>query len=81
MCNILLAVNCGQPDPPVNGSLMTILHTREGATVDFSCDEDFIPSMVETATCAHTALWIPAPEDHNCTLVEGRIIIDLSVSM
>ena len=58
----------------LNGFVGNYLHTREGATVTYQCNNGFLPSSTMTAMCANTAKWIPAPEQENCTLfVPGMI--------
>ena len=64
-------VNCGDPEPPVNGSVDTPPHTREGASVMYRCNDGFRPSADFPSTCTNTAMWYPPPQDHNCTYVEG----------
>ena len=57
---------------PENGSVGDYEHTREGARVDYFCNPGYRPSKVETTVCDNSKLWIPPPEEHECTLVEGR---------
>ncbi len=64
-------VNCDVPVPPTDGFLGSISHTQEGATVTYQCDSGYRPSAVFISTCTDAALWIPAPEEHNCTLIIG----------
>ena len=68
-----MIVNCGDPLPPNNGNLGSYANTREGTSVSFKCDEGFRPSAPMVATCMRNAMWHPAPQDHNCTLVTGKI--------
>ena len=56
---------------PINGSLGNYPHTREGIDVTYHCNEGFRPSSSEISTCTDLALWIPEPEEHNCTLITG----------
>lgn len=65
-------VNCGVPDPPINGALMSYSHTRVGGTVTYRCDESFRPSDSRSSVCNYLGLWIPRPYDHNCTSVIGE---------
>ena len=37
----------------------------------FQCNEGYVPSAVMTAICNEYGMWVPAPEKHNCTFVEG----------
>ena len=61
--------------PPTNGYLGDYSHTREGATVTYQCNDGYRPSAVFVSTCTDAALWIPAPDQHNCTFVTGITII------
>ena len=58
--------------PPDNGFVSNYSHTREGATVTYTCDAGFRPSMEFNSTCSSTGYWTPDPEFHNCTLVQGN---------
>ena len=64
-------VNCGMPIPPSNGSVGQYLHTREGATVTFWCNDGFRPSAIVTSICNSTGRWTPDPEQHSCIFVQG----------
>lgn len=64
-------VNCGDPNPPINGSLSDFTHTREGASVNFSCNDGFLPSKSLTSICMYTGMWMPPPDEHVCTLFTG----------
>ena len=66
-------VNCGDPIPPTNGSLGSYVHTREGATVTYWCNDGFRPSAIFPSTCNSTARWTPDPEQHNCTFIRGTV--------
>ena len=73
--SILFIVNCGDPNPPNNGSLSDFTHTREGARVTFSCNDGFRPLKTITSICMDTGMWMPPPDDHVCILVTGTLII------
>ena len=74
-------MNCGNPVPPNDGYLGDYSHTREGATVTFQCNNGYRPSAVMISICTSTALWIPAPEILNCTLITGNTnFVALSIS-
>lgn len=60
------------PLPPIDGFLGNYTSTKEGTNITFQCDEGYTPSMVMTTICDSTALWEPASEDHNCSLVTGK---------
>ncbi len=67
-------VDCEIPLPPLNGSLGNYSHTRENATVSYQCDDGYTPSVIMTSKCTNTGIWIPPPEEHNCTVVTGKVI-------
>ncbi len=69
--SLLCIVNCGIPMSPINGSVDSPDHTREGASVNYRCDDGFRPSVNFTSTCENTTRWTPDPKDHNCTFVTG----------
>ena len=71
MKHVSCLVNCGVPEPPANGTVDIATHTREGARVDYRCDDGFRPSANFTSTCEGTSLWAPQPQDHVCTFVSG----------
>ena len=68
-----MIVDCGDPLPPNNGSIRSYTNTREGTSITFECDEGFLPSAPMNSTCMGNAMWYPAPQDHNCTLITGKI--------
>ena len=65
------AVDCGLPIEPINGTLGEYFSTKEGVNVTFQCNDGYVPSVTNTATCNNHGMWEPAPEEHNCTFVEG----------
>ena len=72
---IVTIVNCGVPISPMDGYLGNLSHTREGATVTYQCNVGYRPSTVRLSQCTDITAWVPAPEDHNCTLVIGIVMI------
>ena len=66
------AVDCGLPIKPINGNLGEYFSTRERVNVTFQCNDGYVPSVTNTATCNNHGMWEPAPEEHNCTFVEGK---------
>ena len=68
-------MNCGVPGAPVNGSLGSYPHTREGASVTYQCDVGFRPSIVFTAVCGSNKVWMLNPADHVCTFVDGILYL------
>ena len=70
-----IIVDCGDPLPPINGHVGYYPHTREGVNVTFQCNIGYVPSITRTATCIHEhGRWIPALQEHNCTIVTGIIM-------
>ena len=65
-------VNCGVPESPINGTVDMPDHTREGAMVDYGCDDGFRPASDFTSICESTAMWALQPQDHNCTFITGK---------
>ena len=63
---ILPPVNCGDPTPPSNGSIVPYQNTTEGAVISFACDPMFVPSIKMTATFASNGMWTPDPHGHTC---------------
>ena len=63
-----IAVNCGHPKPPVNGSLESYFQTTEGANVISYCNENFLPNVPILSVCTSDAIWDPNPDYINCTL-------------
>ena len=73
-------VDCGDPISPINGHVGYYPHTREGVTITFQCNIGYVPSITRTATCDEHGRWVPAPEEHSCTIVTGRGICILYIS-
>ena len=71
MILISTAVDCGIPEPPVNGYLGNYTGRKLSDIVTVQCGDGYIPSMVMVSTCMQNGLWTPQPSDHNCTLVVG----------
>ena len=53
------AVDCGEPQAPVNGNINSYTSTIEGAQITFQCNSD--PTNVMTSTCSSTGSWEPDP--------------------
>ena len=62
---------CPNPAPPINGTISNFLTRRIFDVIAFMCDDGFRPSNMSSATCSNLGTWVPDPEDHECTLVEG----------
>ena len=57
-------VNCGVPEPPVNGILGNYSHTEGGGIALFWCRDGFLPEGVRTSVCNYHGMWDPPL---NCT--------------
>ena len=73
-CTLIHTVDCGIPNPPINGYLSSYPDTKEGTIVTFQCDADeYVPSVVLDSTCSNLGMWVPDPEQHECTLIVGKL--------
>ena len=68
--------DCGIPMAPIDGFLGNYTHTREGAVVTYGCNDGFVPSATNTATCMESGEWYPPPNEHNCTMVTGMCLVN-----
>ena len=60
-------VDCGDPDPPVNGSFGgDITSTVEGSEITYQCDDGLAPEGTMTAVCGQDGEWRPNPGDVEC---------------
>ena len=59
--------------PPDNGYITNYASSKIGNTINFQCDDDYIPSILMSSTCTFGGFWVPPPEDHNCTFVVGKL--------
>ena len=50
-------VDCGDPDPPANGTVTTPTGTEFGHPAIYACDDDFVLSSCEIRTCLYTGVW------------------------
>jgi hypothetical protein len=57
--------------PPTNGVIVRYPDTRVGTNVTFHCIDGYRPAATMNSTCNEFGIWIPLPEEHVCTLVEG----------
>ena len=57
-------VNCGSPQPPVNGMVTNITSTLEGSEVTFQCN-------TLTAICNRDGRWSPTPGKQVCGYNSG----------
>ncbi len=60
-------VDCGEPRPPINGFVVNFDNTRSGYTATYRCYNGYIPRDLQTTTCTDARVWIPEPEEYNCT--------------
>lgn len=64
--------SCGIPIPPVLGSFDSYYDTRVGTRITYKCNRGYRPSASMMSICDNSLQWIPAPQDHICTLIEGE---------
>ena len=61
-------VDCGVPDPPVNGSFVgSIEATVENSMIFYRCDDGLFPMINLSSTCDSNGMWNPNPRDQSCT--------------
>ena len=70
-----MIVDCGDPDPPRNGTIDNYPHSRESGILTYHCNMGFRPSAIMTSTCKNTTQWVPLPLDFNCTRITGNSFI------
>ena len=69
--NSAIIVDCGPPIQPINGNLGNYSSTKERSNVTFQCNEGYVPSIIRISTCNSFGMWSPAPQEHNCSMIEG----------
>lgn len=57
---LFVAVDCGVPDPPINGAVESFSSVMFGANVTYECDEGYSLS-ISHSTCAKSKKWEPVP--------------------
>jgi len=57
---------CGDPVPPVNGSVITFTSAAVGSQVLFSCNQGFLPVELMNSACASDMNWSPNPAEFTC---------------
>lgn len=67
-------IDCGDPEPPTNGSVITYSGTSEGDLVHFQCRRGLFPFEEQTAVCTLEGKWNPDPGQVECTSYEAGII-------
>ena len=55
----------------MNGYLINFSSQSFGAIGFYKCNDGYRPSKTFMSNCANTAIWTPAPGDHNCIFVKG----------
>ena len=60
---LLSSVDCGSPQPPVNGLVVEIASMREGSEVIFQCNA--------SAVCSRDGRWSPDPGQQVCGFQSG----------
>ena len=60
-------VGCGLLNPPLNGSLLNLTSSQEGAVVAFRCNPGLVLSQQQrTSVCATNGNWTPDPAELVC---------------
>lgn len=59
-------VDCGIPDPPVNGSLLGSINTTEDSMIFYRCNEGLFPMGNLPSVCGGNGVWKPNPRDQCC---------------
>ena len=68
-------VDCGVPDPPVNGSFVgSIEDTSEGSMIFYKCNDSLFPIGNLPSTCGSNGMWNPNPMDQRCTTEQCTLI-------
>ena len=49
--------------------------TRVGTNITYYCNDGYRPAASETSTCVVMGVWVPLPQEHICTLIEGIAIM------
>lgn len=70
----ITVVDCGIPQPPLNGFLGDFIGSKEGDIITFQCNINYVPSAVVKSICDDIGLWDPEPMDHLCDFVEGTVV-------
>lgn len=72
-------VNCTVPVQPINGLMLGEDHSL-GANITLQCSNGYRPSSPTISYCTQDEVWIPEPDEYNCTFVVGNKIIDLCIN-
>ena len=73
MASYFIIVDCGVPDPPINGTMGNYSNTEVGATLQFWCNEGFHSPDIRVSVCSNQGLWTPLPQEHNCRGKNGDL--------
>ena len=64
---ITTAVDCGAPQPPLNGTVDTYSSTTEGSSITYHCNMGLFPVNKLVSVCSCTGQWTPNPTELSCT--------------
>ena len=59
-------VDCGEPQPPISGTLISIPNTVAASEVIFQCNDGLFPRGQLTAVCMSDGRWSPDPTNVEC---------------
>ena len=65
-CLVFHSADCGDPTPPVNGSIVEFVSAVVGSQILYSCDPGFLPEGLRTSMCSLNMSWHPNPADFPC---------------
>ena len=74
-CLVFLSAGCGDPTPPVNGSIVEFVNAVVGSQILYSCDPGFLPEGLRTSICSSNMSWHPNPADFQCRNPSELIIM------
>ena len=65
-CLLFHSAGCGDPTPPVNGSIVEFVSAVVGSQILYSCDPGFHPEGLRTSICSSNMNWSSNPADFTC---------------
>ena len=68
-------VDCGEPQLPINGTLISIPNTVEASEVIFQCNDGLFPREQLTAICMSNGRWSPDPASVECHIQSCKMRI------
>ena len=76
-CLVFHSAGCGDPSPPVNGSIVEFVCVVVGSQILYSCDpgHGFLPEGLRTSMCSSNMSWHPNPADFQCRNPSELIIM------